>query len=200
MLNLWLRGPIRIQCRLSDQQIKNLNKRMLALKKYVCAKFVTVIHNSNRTSLSNVQIFLILVSLTMIIIRKTKKILEIYKMRKFHTRIFNINKSKTKKDSYDRWKISRKIIIFNDNLDMLLENSPTPLTVFSRIAPSDYHLFRSMAHGLADQHFRSYEEVQKIGSIRGSPQKMTSFFDAGFVRCPKDGRESSSSDGQYFES
>ena len=28
------------------------------------------------------------------------------------------------------------------------------------VAPSDYHLFRSMAHGLADQHFRSYEEVK----------------------------------------
>ncbi|GFW43371.1 mariner Mos1 transposase [Trichonephila clavipes] len=28
------------------------------------------------------------------------------------------------------------------------------------LAPSYYHLFRSMAHGLADQHFRSYEEVK----------------------------------------
>jgi len=28
------------------------------------------------------------------------------------------------------------------------------------VAPSDYYLFRSMAHGLADQHFRSYEEVK----------------------------------------
>ncbi|GFX14655.1 mariner Mos1 transposase [Trichonephila clavipes] len=28
------------------------------------------------------------------------------------------------------------------------------------LALSDYHLFRSMAHGLADQHFRSYEEVK----------------------------------------
>ena len=27
---------------------------------------------------------------------------------------------------------------------------------------SDYHLFRSMAHGLADQYFRSYEEVKKL--------------------------------------
>ncbi|GFT49524.1 mariner Mos1 transposase [Trichonephila clavipes] len=27
-------------------------------------------------------------------------------------------------------------------------------------APSYYHLFRSMAHGLADQHSRSYEEVK----------------------------------------
>ncbi|GBP16738.1 Mariner Mos1 transposase [Eumeta japonica] len=26
--------------------------------------------------------------------------------------------------------------------------------------PSDCHLFRLMAHGLADQHFRSYEEVK----------------------------------------
>jgi len=26
------------------------------------------------------------------------------------------------------------------------------------VAPSDYHLFRSMAHGLANQHFRSYEK------------------------------------------
>ncbi|EFN75606.1 hypothetical protein EAI_04573, partial [Harpegnathos saltator] len=53
------------------------------------------------------------------------------------------------------------------------------------VDPSDYHLFRSMAHGLVDQYFRSYEEV-RIGSIRGSLQTMTSFFNAGFVRCPKD--------------
>ena len=30
------------------------------------------------------------------------------------------------------------------------------------IAPSDYYLFRSMAHGLADQQFRSYEENRKM--------------------------------------
>ena len=29
------------------------------------------------------------------------------------------------------------------------------------VAPSDYHLFQSLAHGLAHQHFRSYEEVKK---------------------------------------
>ena len=28
------------------------------------------------------------------------------------------------------------------------------------IAPSDCHLFRSMAHGLAEQHFTSYEEAK----------------------------------------
>ena len=31
----------------------------------------------------------------------------------------------------------------------------------SDIAPSDYHLFQSMAHSLAHQHFRCYEEVKK---------------------------------------
>ena len=35
------------------------------------------------------------------------------------------------------------------------------------VAPSDYHLFRSTAHGLAHQHFHSYEEVKKwIDSCR----------------------------------
>ena len=29
------------------------------------------------------------------------------------------------------------------------------------VAPSDHYLFRSMAHGLAHQHFRSYKEVKK---------------------------------------
>ena len=29
------------------------------------------------------------------------------------------------------------------------------------IAPSDYYLFRSMAHGLADQKFHSYEDIEK---------------------------------------
>ena len=29
------------------------------------------------------------------------------------------------------------------------------------IAPADYHLFRAMTHGLAEQHFNSYEECKK---------------------------------------
>ena len=34
------------------------------------------------------------------------------------------------------------------------------------IAPSDFHLFRSMTHGIADQRFHSYEDA-KNGSILG---------------------------------
>lgn len=30
------------------------------------------------------------------------------------------------------------------------------------IASSDYHLFRSMAHGLAEQHFYSYEDAKTV--------------------------------------
>ncbi|EFN78930.1 Histone-lysine N-methyltransferase SETMAR, partial [Harpegnathos saltator] len=29
------------------------------------------------------------------------------------------------------------------------------------VAPSDYHLFRSMTHGLVEQHFHSYEDAKK---------------------------------------
>ena len=32
---------------------------------------------------------------------------------------------------------------------------------FPNIASSDYYLFRSMPHGLADQQFRSYEHIEK---------------------------------------
>ena len=32
---------------------------------------------------------------------------------------------------------------------------------FPDIVSSDYYLFRSMAHGLADQQFRSYEDIEK---------------------------------------
>ncbi|EGI58224.1 Mariner Mos1 transposase [Acromyrmex echinatior] len=35
----------------------------------------------------------------------------------------------------------------------------------SDIAPSDYHLFRSMTHSLSKQHFHSYEDTKKL-SIR----------------------------------
>ena len=46
------------------------------------------------------------------------------------------------------------------------------------VAPSNYHLFRSMARGLAHQHFRSYEEVKRwIDSWIAS--KDASFFPDG---------------------
>ncbi|KAG5318939.1 MOS1T transposase, partial [Pseudoatta argentina] len=52
------------------------------------------------------------------------------------------------------------------------------------IVPSDFHLFRSMAHGLADRRFHSYEEAQKwIDSWIAS--KVMSFFRRGIHVLPE---------------
>ena len=65
------------------------------------------------------------------------------------------------------------------------------------VAPSDYHLFRSMAHGLAD-HFRSYEEVKNwIASWIAS--KDDQFFRRGIRTLPERWEKVVASDGQYFE-
>ena len=67
-----------------------------------------------------------------------------------------------------------------------------PHPPYSRdVTPSDYYLFRSMAHGLADQHFRSYKEVKKwINSwIRRSPQKTHHFSENEFGNCLRDGEK-----------
>lgn len=52
------------------------------------------------------------------------------------------------------------------------------------IAPSDYHLFRSMAHGLAEQRFTNYEEVEKwLDTWINTKQK--DFFSSGIRKLPK---------------
>ena len=55
------------------------------------------------------------------------------------------------------------------------------------IAPSDYLLFRSMAHVLSDS-TSLLTKIWKIGSILGSPQKMRNFLNAVSVCCLKDGQ------------
>ncbi|KAG5318154.1 MOS1T transposase, partial [Pseudoatta argentina] len=65
------------------------------------------------------------------------------------------------------------------------------------IAPSDFHLFRSMAHGLADWRFHSYEEAQKwIDSWIAS--KDMSFFLRGIHVLPERWSKVVESDGKYF--
>ena len=69
----------------------------------------------------------------------------------------------------------------------------------SDVAPSDYHLFRSMAHGLANQYFRSYEEVKNwIDSWIAS--KDDQFFRREIRTLPERWEKVVTSDGQYFES
>lgn len=66
------------------------------------------------------------------------------------------------------------------------------------IAPSDYHLFRSMAHGLAEQRFHSYEDAKKwVDSWIAS--KDVSFFRRGIQMLPERWEKVVASDGQYFQ-
>ncbi|KAG5324841.1 MOS1T transposase, partial [Pseudoatta argentina] len=66
------------------------------------------------------------------------------------------------------------------------------------IAPSDFHLFRSMAHGLADRRLHSYEEAKKwIDSWKAS--KDMSLFRRGIHVLPERWEKVVSSDGQYFK-
>ena len=66
------------------------------------------------------------------------------------------------------------------------------------IAPSDYYLFRSMAHGLADQQFRSYEDIKKwLHSWIASRDEH--FYRNGIRALPERWEKIIASDGQYFE-
>lgn len=66
------------------------------------------------------------------------------------------------------------------------------------VAPSDYHLFRSMAHGLAGQCFDSFEKVKEwIDSWILS--KDEEFFRRGIRLLPERWAKVVESDGQYFE-
>lgn len=66
------------------------------------------------------------------------------------------------------------------------------------IAPSDYHLFRSMTHDLAEQKFRSYEEVKKWVD-EWIESKSADFFWRGIHLLPERWAKVVASDGQYFE-
>ncbi|GBP04116.1 Mariner Mos1 transposase [Eumeta japonica] len=66
------------------------------------------------------------------------------------------------------------------------------------IAPSDFHLFGSVAHGLADQRFHSYEEAKKWIHPWIASKDM-SFFQRGIHKLLERWEKVVASDGQYFE-
>lgn len=66
------------------------------------------------------------------------------------------------------------------------------------LAPSDYHLFASMGHSLADQHFANFEEV-KIWVAEWFGSKEGQFYRRGIHTLPERWQKCINSDGQYFE-
>jgi len=77
----------------------------------------------------------------------------------------------------EKWPLYDKVIMQHDNvrpyvtqpMKTYLETLKWEVLLhpsYSDIASSDYHLFRSIAHGLAEQHFHSYENA-KNGSTFG---------------------------------
>jgi len=66
------------------------------------------------------------------------------------------------------------------------------------LAPSDYHLFASMGHALAQQRFTSYEDVRKWldGWFSSKEQQ---FFWRGIHKLSNRWEKCIASDGQYFE-
>ena len=66
------------------------------------------------------------------------------------------------------------------------------------IAPSGHYLFRSMAHGLADQQFRSYEDIEKsLDSWIASEDE--NFYRNGIRVLPERWLKVVANDGKYFE-
>ena len=63
------------------------------------------------------------------------------------------------------------------------------------LAPSDYHLFQSMAHTLSEQHFKMYEEVENWVS-EWFASKQGKFYWDGIYKLPE---RCVASDGHYFE-
>lgn len=65
------------------------------------------------------------------------------------------------------------------------------------LAPSDYHLFASMGHALAEQRFTSYENLRKW--LDEWFAKKEDFFWRGIHKLPERWEKCIASNGQYFE-
>ena len=66
------------------------------------------------------------------------------------------------------------------------------------LAPTDYHLFRSMHHFLTEKKFFDVESVKKEVS-QFFASKLTSFYEKGIKQLPERWEKVINSDGNYFD-
>jgi len=66
------------------------------------------------------------------------------------------------------------------------------------LAPSDYHLFSSMGHALAERHFDSYEDIRKWLD-EWFISKDEEFFWLGIHKLPERWEKCIINEGKYFE-
>ena len=66
------------------------------------------------------------------------------------------------------------------------------------LAPSDYHLFASMSHALAEQRFGSYEDVKKWLD-EWFAAKAKDFYWRGIRKLPERWKKCITRNGAYFE-
>jgi len=66
------------------------------------------------------------------------------------------------------------------------------------LAPTDYHLFASMGHTLAEQHFDSYADVQKWLDEWFASKEQDLFW-RGIHKLPERWAKCVASKGKYFE-
>jgi len=77
----------------------------------------------------------------------------------------------------------RSHVAESENLEDTWMDYLIPFAYLPDVAPSDYHLFRSMQHGLSEQYFNYFEDVKN--GLTGSPRKNLNFFTTEFICYPK---------------
>ncbi|CAK9814698.1 Mariner Mos1 transposase [Anthophora quadrimaculata] len=105
---------------------------------------------------------------------------------------------------------SRKVLLLRDNARSHVAKA-TQNHIFSLgweliphaacspdMAPSDYHLFRSLQHHLADRHFERLEEIRQcIDDFNAS--KPVSFYREGIRQLPKRWQKAIDANGDYYD-
>ena len=110
-----------------------------------------------------------------------------------------LNGHSTKRDTTKLASIMTMLSHMSQDLGNAEMGGPTPSAVSPDVAPANYYLFQSIAHGLAHQNFHSYDEVKEwIDSWIDSKDALFCWDD--IRKLPEKWKKLVSSDGQYFES